>query len=77
MFFVRNLKMNIKSTTISEKLDKVLIKKNFIKNKIMGIKIHKLQIKEVFDIVLDDLKKEIQDMFFLKKIYKNYLCLII
>ena len=23
----------------------------------MGIKIHKLQIKEVFDIVLDDLKK--------------------
>ena len=55
--------MNIKSTTISEKLDKVLIKKILIKNKIMGIKIHKLQIKEVFDIVLDDLKKEIQDMF--------------
>ena len=27
--FVRNLKMNIKSTTISEKLDKVLIKKKF------------------------------------------------
>ena len=42
----------------------------------MGIKIHKLQIKEVFDIVLDDLKKK-WDMFFLKKIYKNYLCLII
>ena len=71
MFFVRNLKMNIKSTTISEKLDKVLIKKKIlIKNKIMGIKIHKLQIKEVFDIVLDDLKKEIQDMFFLKKFIK-------
>ena len=57
--YSRNLEMEVKGTKIDKKLDKILIKKNFlIKKKIFGINCQIVDINKTFKIMIDDLKSE-------------------